>query len=100
MLGPSSWARPAPLPPIGLPRRPSLLVVQAGKRGKTPYQGGTDLLQSPSLHKLIPPHPQFQTVVSGNERVFGVFECRCGKRWSSGNSWANYGQVAVWQLHG
>lgn len=35
-----------------------------------------------------------KTPYQGNKRVFGDFKCgTCNRRWSSGNSWANMGQM-------
>ncbi|KAF5826726.1 hypothetical protein DUNSADRAFT_2260 [Dunaliella salina] len=32
------------------------------------------------------------TPYQGTNRMFGHFRCTCGRRWFSGNSWADYGQ--------
>ncbi|KAF5839104.1 hypothetical protein DUNSADRAFT_1649 [Dunaliella salina] len=32
------------------------------------------------------------TPYQGPDRKFGLFRCTCGRRWASGNSWANFGQ--------
>ncbi|KAG2430845.1 hypothetical protein HXX76_009819 [Chlamydomonas incerta] len=38
--------------------------------------------------------PSGLTPYQGHERMFGKFRCTsCGRRWQSGNSWANKGQM-------
>ena len=39
------------------------------------------------------PRPVGKTPYQGQKRCFGEFECKtCGRRWMSGNSWANCGE--------
>ena len=40
--------------------------------------------------------PNAVTPYQGSSRVYGEFKCgKCGRRWSSGNSWANMGQKCL-----